>query len=146
MRGQMSVEFVIVIAVTLGLVITGLVFFITTIRGESGAVTSQRITDIGRDTISAAKQSYALGTGARQTLEVNLPDNIRRIYVNPSSPTELVIVYETDAGTSEAVFFSSVPLVTNDLVDNNVTGITTGIILLRADSLGPAVKLSVAGE
>jgi len=115
--GQVSVEYLVIVGIALGLLIPGVLFFYVYSQSNVGSTTSSRINDAGLQMISTANNAYAQGTGAWQTLEFIMPESVTRVYTND---TELVFVYETQDGTSHAVFFSPVTLVTS-LPDGNIS-------------------------
>jgi uncharacterized protein (UPF0333 family) len=142
-KGQVSVEYLIIIGVVLGLMVPGVLFFYGYTQSNSGSSANSRLTQLGLDITSTAKSTYGLGTGARQTLEATVPDNIIRIY---ASGTELVFVYDTPHGQSEAVFFSQVTLNgTNPDGTYNADGnISThpGLTRFRLTSAGNTVNIN----
>jgi hypothetical protein len=145
-RGQISLEYLVIIGIALGLLIPGVVFFYAFTKTSEGTSASSRLSDIGLRTVSTAKSVQALGRDAWLTVEFNLPSEVTRIYVNNSAPSggimaELVFEYDTPQGPSQAVFFSSVNL-TTPYPDGNVTLPHPGIMRLRATSQGAVVNLT----
>lgn len=138
MRGQISVEYLIIIGIALGILIPGVMFFYTYSQSNEGSTTNAHLNDVGLRMVGTAKSTYAQGIGAWQTLEITLPPDVTRVYVND---TELTIVYETQNGISEAVFFSSVNM-TAPNSDGNVTVARPGVIRLRFMSQGSKVLIN----
>ena len=106
-RAQVSMEYMVLIGVAIGILIPGVLFFYSYAQSGSGSSANARINEIGLDVISGVKSTYALGAGAKNTLEFTLPDPVTRVYV---SGAELTVSYDTRNGRSDAVFFSSVPM------------------------------------
>jgi len=127
MRGQISLEYLIVIGIAMAIIIPGVLFFYSYTRAGSASSTAGLFNDIGLQMVSTAKSTYASGTGARQTIDVVMPDSVTRIYMSGS---ELIIVYDTPHGPSEAVFFPEVPIFT-PYADGNLSLAHPGLTRYR---------------
>jgi hypothetical protein len=138
MRGQISVEYLIIIGIALGILIPGILFFYTYSQSSEGSTTNAHLNDVGLKMVATAKGTYAQGIGAWQTLEVTLPPEVTRVYV---SGTELVFVYDTPSGLSEAVFFSTINM-TSPTTDGNITAVHPGVTRFRFTSEGPRVLIN----
>jgi hypothetical protein len=137
-RAQISVEYLIIIAVALGILIPGILFFYSYTKSGEATATNTQINDIGLRMISTVKSTYALGNGAWQTIEVTIPDTVTRIYVNQ---TELVFIYDTPSGSSEAVFFSNINM-TGAMSDGNITLAHPGVTQFRFTSQGRIILIN----
>jgi uncharacterized protein (UPF0333 family) len=139
MRGQISVEYLIITAVAIGILVPGVMFFYgySQSAGGGGSVNAH-LNDIGLRAVATAKSTYGLGTGARQTIEFVMPKEVVRAYVNA---TELVFVYETSVGTSETVFFSNINM-TGSSSDGNISIPHPGLTKYRFTSLGQTVLIN----
>jgi hypothetical protein len=137
-RAQSSLEYLIIVGIALGLLVPAVFFFASYSKSRESSGTSAQINEIGLQIVSTASETYALGKNARRQVDAAMPAGVRRIYV---SGTELIIVYETQKGISEAVFFASVPLVT-PYSDGNVSIAHAGLTHFRMTSLGLSVNVS----
>lgn len=102
-RGQVSVEYMVIVAIALGLLVPAVIFFYT--YTKSADPTSAQLNEAGLQMIAAVKSTYALGLNARQTVEFTMPATVVNVTVNDR---ELVFRYHTAEGISEAVFFSTI--------------------------------------
>jgi hypothetical protein len=138
MRAQISIEYLVIMGVTLGILIPAVFFFYTYSKSDTGSTTSAQINEIGLRAVSTVKGTYALGTGAWQTLEFSMPESVTRVYVNN---TELVFVYDTSSGESTAVFFSNVNM-TSTNPDGNISQTHPGLTKYRFTSQGGTVLIT----
>lgn len=137
-RGQSSIEYLMIVGIALGLLVPAVFFFVSYSNSQRATGISSQINDVGIAVVTAAAESYALGTGTRRQVEVSMPAEVTRIWVNGS---ELTIRYDTPHGPSDAVFFAAIPLNASS-IDGNVTVPHAGIAKLRLVSLGPSVLIS----
>jgi uncharacterized protein (UPF0333 family) len=142
-RGQVSVEYLMIIAIALGVLVPSIFLFYTYSKSATNEVTGSQLNDIGLQMVAAGKSTYALGVNARRTLEFTMPAGITRI---AATGDELVIVYETQYGQSEAVFFSSIPLRGLDssgalTPDGNISVAHPGLTRYRFISVGSEVHI-----
>ncbi len=140
-RAQVSIEYLVIVGVAIGLLIPAVMFFYAyNSSGKSQSVGAQ-VNEIGLQASGMAKSTYALGKNARQTLEFTMPESVRRVYVSGSDMRELVVAYDTQAGRSEAVFFSTIPLATA-YADGNVSTAHPGLTKYQFESLGDTVRVT----
>jgi len=139
MRGQVSVEYLVIIGLAIGILIPGVLFFYGYSQSNIGSTTASRLNEIGLRLVSATRSTYALGTNAWQTVEFTMPDAVTRAYVND---TELVFTYDTQFGQADAVFFSTVPLTTSDVDDGNISIVHPGQTRYRLTSQGSTVNIT----
>ena len=67
-KAQISMEYLILIGVALGLLIPGVILFYSYSQSSSGSNANDRINNVGLDAISTAKSTYGMGAGARQSI------------------------------------------------------------------------------
>ncbi len=145
-QAQISLEYLIIVGVALALLLPGVYFFFSYSKGSIEGTTNNRLNDIGLQMVSTAKGSYALGNGARQTIEFVMPEGVEEIKlnsVNGGSDTELVFVYNTPYGLSETVFFSDIILLNETNASSGVVAITPhpGVSRYRFDSHAQNVSI-----
>lgn len=102
-KAQISVEYLIIIGISLGILIPGGYFFYNYSRTSNEGTTRSQITQIGTTFITTAESIYSLAEGSMVTLDFRYPKNIREVYILDGK--EVVIRYELSSGMNEAVFF-----------------------------------------
>jgi uncharacterized protein (UPF0333 family) len=138
-RGQVSVEYLVIVGIAIGLLIPAVLFFYAYSQTNEGTAVSSRVNEIGLQMVSTSKSAYALGVGSRQSLEFTMPEGITRVYVNGP---ELTIQYQTRSGAlSEAVFFSNIALVTS-FTNGDVAAVHPGPTHYRFVSQGGQVNIT----
>lgn len=110
-KGQSSLEYLLIVALTFGLIIPTTYLFYSYSKESSQEIADAQITKLGRTIVDAAEQIFYSGQGSKNVLEMNIPDNIGSIAVIDGR--ELVFNLTTSYGTSEIVFFSSVNITTH---------------------------------
>src|SRR3989338_411690 len=114
MRAQSAFEYLMIIALTLGIIVpTTYLFFRYSAESNIKIIDSQ-INQIGRSMIDTAENVYFSGEGAKIVLEVNMPKEVEDI--NIIARRELVFKIISQIGATESVFFSSssVPIISDD--------------------------------
>ncbi len=106
MRGQISVEYLIIIAVSFAILVPAGYFFYNYSQSTNEESIRGQINGIGNAIITNAEQIYGLADGSLVTVTMNYPKNIHDIYI--LDQRELVIEYDLSSGRSSAVFFSNV--------------------------------------
>jgi uncharacterized protein (UPF0333 family) len=138
LRGQISVEYLIIIAVAIGILVPGVLFFYTYSQSSTSSSTNSRMNEIGLRVVATVQSTYALGVGARETVEFVMPAEVTRAYVNS---TELVFVYDTGFGPSETVFFSNINM-TGASPDGNISIPHPGVTRYRISAQGQTVLIN----
>lgn len=122
---QISLEYLIIVGAAIGLLLPGIYFFYKYSKTNIEGTTNSRLNDLGLQLTSTAKSSYALGNGARQTVNFVMPDNVQEmksVVVNSGGVLdyELIFTYDTPYGTADAVFYSDVLLVNSTLANGTI--------------------------
>ena len=141
MRGQVSVEYLVLVGVAIGVLVPAVLFFYKYSQTTEASSSATQINEVGLQMVSVVKSTYALGRNARQTLEFTMPENVNRVYVDNM---ELVFVYETAFGESEAVFFSKNVPMTSDpsFIAGNISIVHPGLTKYQFESLGSEVNIT----
>lgn len=126
-KGQISVEYIMILAFVFAILIPGIIFFYTYTQESQTQIGNSQYVRMGNDMIATATRSAAQGEGSWLTLDLNLPQSVVDITV-AGSGTELVVTYNTPNGPTDAVFFSDVPLAANTTAP---TGGEDGSVYLR---------------
>ena len=109
-RGQSSLEYLLVVAITFAIIIPAAYLFYSYSKESSQDIIDAQLAKIGRDIVDAAESIYYSGQGSKTVLEVSVPDNVDSASIIDGR--ELVFNITTEFGTTEVVFFSSVNLST----------------------------------
>lgn len=107
-KAQISVEYLIIIAVSFTILLSGGYFFYGYSKNSNDETIRTQITQIGDSIITSAESIYGLSDGSLVTLDLRYPKNIRDIYILDNN--EIVIRYELTSGVNEAVFFSKIAI------------------------------------
>jgi uncharacterized protein (UPF0333 family) len=110
-KAQVSVEYLVIIGISLALLVPGGYFFYNYSRTSNEGTIRSQISQIGSNIIVSAESIYGLADGSMVTIDLRYPNNIREIYFLDGK--ELVIKYELSGGINEAVFFSKINLAGN---------------------------------
>lgn len=105
-KGQSSLEYLLVVAITLAIIVPTTYLFYNYSRESSQELADAQITKLGRSIVDAAETIFYTGEGSKTVLELNVPDNIDSAVIIDGR--ELVFNITTSFGISEIVFFSSV--------------------------------------
>ena len=104
-RGQVSVELLIIIVISLSALIgAGFFFYNYSVKSNDAVVRSQ-VSQIGNAFLQNADSTFSLMDGSFVTVDFKYPKNIREMYILDGH--ELVIKYELSSGLNEAVFYSN---------------------------------------
>lgn len=144
MRGQQSIEYMIIVGATLVLVLAATAFYFGFSQARDARSVAEQVNQAGRQIVESGRQTFLLGQGARETLTVRLPSGVQRVYVVQANPYELVIQYRTRLGTSDAVFFSPVNIST-PYPDGNLTNTHVGTFEIQFNALYDRVHMEVQG-
>lgn len=108
MRGQISVEFLMITAISLTIIGASAFVLLDYTRSASDQTGLQQVADIGYRVVSEAQNVYVYGDQSFVTVETSLPEGIRDIYVVDNST--LVFELATSRGAVTVPVFSDVPL------------------------------------
>lgn len=110
MRGQISVEYLVILGIVLVIMVPAAFLLFERARQTSDQISSSQIIRIGNEVTNSVIAVYSLGKNSWTTLDVNFPDATKEFYVNAYN--EIVVVFDTNKGRSEAIFFSDISLQT----------------------------------
>ena len=150
-RAQISVEYLIIIGFIFAILIPGTYLFYTNTLRQSDEATSDVINKIGNEVVNSAKSMYFVGERSWVTLEVVFPETVVDYYILDA--TEFVVVYDTQEGRTESVFFSDInmsgPINRSDFQtdppytnSNITTNPHPGLVNLRIESRGSWVYIN----
>ena len=107
-KTQSSVEFILIIALVMGLIVPIAYSFFQYSSEFSVQIVDTQINQIGRNIIDTAETVYFSGKGSKIVLELNMPKNVVDVYIIANR--ELIFDITSKIGETEAVFFSSVDI------------------------------------
>jgi hypothetical protein len=107
-RGQVSIEYMIILGLTLAAIIPAVFFIYNYVQSSNEDVIKTQINNIGKNIVDQAAEVYALGAGNRATVRMNVPEEVKNITL--SEGKELAVRYAAKSGLGESVFFSDIPM------------------------------------
>lgn len=145
MKAQAALEYLMVTAISLMVIVPTTYLFYSYSRASSQNLIYPQINDIGRTIISNSESVYFSGEYSKIVLDINIPDDINDVYIIDNR--ELVFETETDLGFNDLVFFSLVNITFEDCTDSmcNLSSLAnSGIkeIKLEVISQGKQVLIS----
>jgi len=149
-KGQGAFEYIMVVGIAMILIVPGAVLFFNYSKRSADETLRAQIDMVGKDIVEGVEKVYYIGENSWETVKVDVPDNVNWIYV--LDDYELVIVYDTQVGLSEAVFYSDIPMTTpylpidgkyyiNDITDPTVKS-HAGLRIIRITSRGTFVVIN----
>lgn len=140
MRGQVSVEYLIILGVVLLIMVPASFLLFERARQTTDQVTSSQIIRIGSELTTGIAAIYSLGKNSWTTLEVSFPESANSFFVN--SDNEIIVGFDTNSGSSEAVFFTDIPLQTPFGDGNISSNFHPGKFKVKIISQGDKIFLS----
>ena len=111
-KSQSAVEYLVVIAIAIGLLIPTIYVFLKTTSDSTAITNGYQIANIARKIVTNAEAVYAMGSPSWITMDVNLPSIFQNATIIDGH--ELVLYYKTPHTLSEVVVYSTVPLIGNN--------------------------------
>ena len=109
-RGQSSLEYLLIVALTLTLIIPATYVFYSYSKDSSQDITDAQLTKLGRGIVDTAETIFYSGLGSKTTMDINVPEGVISVVIIDGK--ELVFNVTTNIGVNEVVFFSSVNMTT----------------------------------
>lgn len=107
-KAQSSMEYLLVIALTFAIIVPTAYLFYSYSKESSQEISDAQIVKIGKSIVDTASSIFYSGIGSKTVLELNMPSNINSADI--IDERELVFNVRTDFGSTDVVFFSSVPI------------------------------------
>ncbi len=139
MKAQSALEYLMIIALTLGVIVPTTYLFYTYSKQSTEQIIYPRINEIGIEIINNAESVYYSGEHSKIVMDVNMPEKINDI--NILEDRELVFEIETELGDNEMVFFSDIPIVKGDFT--GIEGIGIKKIKLEAKEIDGTLKVEI---
>ncbi len=143
-RGQSSVEYLFVVALSLMLIIPASMLFFSYSKSSEDSVVAAQVNRVGNEVMVKVEEMYVFGKNSWITLKATLPDSFENATIYGSGSTsELVISYYTQTGLTDAVFFSDILLTDGVGCTNNcVLPLNPGVNNIRITSRGENVSIT----
>ena len=109
-KGQSSLEYLLIIDLTLGIIVPTTYIFYNYSVESSQEISDAHVMKIGTSVIDAAESMFYSGLGSRTTLELNIPQNAKSVQIVDGK--ELIFNITSNIGVSEILFFSKVNITT----------------------------------
>jgi len=124
-KAQVAVEYLLVLALGLFLLMGGLYVFFSYSASTNSRVAYAQIGNIGNSLILSAESVASMSTNSWTTVQAQVPDNVKNITIyNTNMPgvvNELIFTTETQTSDAEVVIYTTLPIVGNFFVDENTT-------------------------
>lgn len=106
-KGQIAVEYVILVAIVTALSIAMLLISMYYSRHVETVVETSQVDRLGRQIVDTAETVFFYGVPSKSTIKTYMPNHVTAITVHTN---ELVFTIKTAAGTSDIGYVSAVPL------------------------------------
>lgn len=141
-KAQISVEYLLVLGLTLALLLAASYIFYQYSKTSSEKILKSDINNIGNKMKTTAESVYSLGEGSMVKLEIKFPKEI--ISVNVVDRSEIVITTAFSSGPTESVFFSDIPIngTTGTNPSISIGAVHEGLNTITVKSRGNWVEIS----
>lgn len=119
-KAQASVEYLLVIAGALAILVPFVMVFLSQSRASKMETTRAELEYIGNDLMQQAEYLYNTGGFSKRTLNYQLPNNVISINITPELK-ELTFYFQGEQRIESISFFSQVPLQSGFTSLNNFT-------------------------
>jgi len=147
MKSQSALEYLIIIAITLGVIVPTTYLFFTYSAKSSLQITDSQINNIGNVLTDTAESVYYSGKDSKIVVDLNVPDAVDNLTIIDNR--ELVFGLDTEIGKYDLVYFSKVNLTSNSCSGNacDLNDIVTGgLNKVRIQAIGGGKVLIVKEE
>lgn len=114
MKAQYALEYLMIIAITLMVILPATYLFSTYSRESLSEITDPQVREIGRNIIGNSESVYFSGESSKMVMDVRMPPQVSDIYILYNR--ELVFKTYSEVGDNELVFFSDVNITSDDCV------------------------------
>lgn len=142
MRGQIGVEHIVILGVTLIILLPGIYLFYDNIKTTDEKIEIQRMVSFGNSVIDNTQTLNALGSLSKRTIYADLPES----FINATiiGNQTILINYESSQGISQLVFVSAVDL-SGPSVGNTLSDLKPGRTKLSMQNYAGDVCLTFDG-
>lgn len=107
-KGQISVEYLMILGVTFVMIIGASYVFYNYSQSTNTEIVKSQVNVLGNKLVNQAEAIYSVGEGSLVRLPLTVPEEVEEIYVVDSNT--LVIAINTPSGTSDSIFFTDFPI------------------------------------
>lgn len=143
-RGQASVEYLVVTALALAILVPGSYLFLNYSKSASEQVAANQLNMAGQEIVNEAEKMYVLGRDSWVTIELSLPGFFSEAGINNGD--ELFFRHVSGSGDSYVVFFPLGFNLSNSssaCVNHCSLNLNPGVNRLRLQSRGNFVSVVV---
>ena len=122
-RSQISVEFVMIIAIGLIIILPGIYLFRNYVFESNDALLKSRVTEISTQILSKARVMYYYGPPSKTTYEIEMPPQVNNMYllsVPDNNEYYLVINILASTGPEDLYYESEIPLKAQENITCNI--------------------------
>lgn len=115
MKAQYSLEYIMVIGITLLVLVPVTYLFLNYTKDSSEQMKYPQLNRIGTAIVNNAKSVYYAGEYSKLLIDVSVPENVNDVYILEDH--ELIFEIETRAGMNSMIFFSDVNITSTKCYD-----------------------------
>ncbi len=138
-QGQVSMEYIMMVAVALLTIVPVVYIFYSYSKSSTNDIMFNRVTSIGRNIVYQSESIYYLGEPSRVTLEETMPEGVETLDILTSSEDNIYELVFTLVNNNTIVISSKVPIDGN--FDNS--SYSAGIKNILIESKGSYVNISI---
>lgn len=138
-KAQLSVEHLVIVGLSLMVIIPATYILFNFAQNTSDLTQDMQIKNIGEVIIYYARDMYLKGPDNLVTMDLALPESVANMSI--VSGNEIVIVYRTIKGPSEAVFFTDFPLINDSGASDGGVVNRPGLVKLIINSTDSGVMI-----
>jgi len=137
-RGQISIEYLIVIGFVVFIILSILGVSIYYYSGIRDSIKLNQVTNFASKVISSAEVVFFAGEPSKTTITVHLPEGVQDVrIIDDNGQTLIVFDVSTDSGLTVVAFPSDVPIDTSSDISN-----TQGVKRLEIVALADRVAIT----
>jgi hypothetical protein len=133
-RGQFSVEYMMIVAISLMILLPGAYIFRNYAFESNDRLIESRLTEVANSILLRAKKMHYFGPPSKSVVEVEMPPGIGAMYIYKKGSEHLLgFIVLTSAGEKEFLFESDFPLRVGDSAPCGIAVQTCDGCLCRSD-------------
>ena len=112
-RGQVSVEFMVIIAISMMILLPSVYMFRNYVMQSSDQILKSRLNELSDMVLLKAKKMHYYGPPSKSTIELDMPPQIDNMYITAvpdNNEYYLGFTILTSHGTEEVTFYSDIPI------------------------------------
>ena len=119
-KGQVSVEYIMIIVISLMILIPGTYVFRNFVFESNDDILNQRLTEVSNQILSRSRKIHYFGPPSRSVVEIEMPPSIDNMYImsvpDNTQKNEYYLAYTllTTKGPIQKLFLSDIPIRTGE--------------------------------